>query len=214
MKKAIIILGTIALTCSLTVTGQIMGSYGVKAGVSLANQSYQFTPIEYTVETQPVIGPSLAFFVEAFRGEHLSIQVDLAYAPRGSKTTTSSVTVNHLDNDRIIVNEGDLQVSKFNYLSLSPMARLRAQKGAITPYVLLGPRIDLLLNYNTGSDHPLEEQNSLVVGLSGGVGLEYSLTMAGVFAELQYQPDLSPVTNMEPLLINNNSLVFTVGIRF
>ncbi|MCK4747237.1 MAG: PorT family protein [Bacteroidales bacterium] len=199
---------------SFVLYGQIPASFGLKGGISLANQSFRITPIDYELETKALSAPALALFVEAFKGNHFSFQMDVGYVVKGSSTTTQSVTVNHLDNDRIIVNEGDLQVSKFNYLSLSPMARLRAQKGAITPYVLLGPRIDLLLNYNTGSDHPLEEQNSLVVGLSGGVGLEYSLTMAGVFAELQYQPDLSPVTNMEPLLINNNSLVFTVGIRF
>lgn len=214
MKRVIPVIIFALLSGSLAVHGQFIGSMGLKAGISLANQRYRFTPIDYTLETDPVTGPGISVFTEAFRRGHLSLQSDLAFAVKGSKTTTQSVTVNHLDNDRIIVNKGDLKVSKFYYLSLCPMARYRMDKESMTPYAMMGPRLDFLLKYKTGSDYPLEEQNKIILGLSGGVGVEFNLNHLGVFIEAQYQPDISPVTSREPLHINNNILLFTMGIRY
>ena len=213
MKAVKIVILFMLLTETFAVQGQIIESMGLKAGISMANQSYRFTPIDYAIETEPVIGPAAGLFVETFRKEHLSIQMDLAFAAKGSKSSTQSITVNHLDNDRITVNEGDLRVSDFYYLSLSPMARYRFENERMSPYFLLGPRLDFLLKYKTDSDYPLEEQNSVIVGLSGGMGLEFKLRELGVFVEVQFQPDLSTVTSKDPLRVNNNILFISLGVR-
>jgi hypothetical protein len=213
MKRVIPVLIFALLTATLPVDGQLINSVGIKAGISLANQSYQFTPIDYTLKTDPVIGPAAGIFLEAFRSKHFSFQSDLTFVTKGSKTTTQSVTVNHLDNDKIVVNEGDLKVSMFYYLCLSPMARYRLDLASITPYAMLGPRVDFLLRYKTDSDYPLEEQNKVIPGLTGGLGIEFNLNTMGLFIEIQYQSDLMPVNGKDPLLINNNIFLFTLGIR-
>jgi len=214
MKRALPAIAIIILSAAMTVEGQFMGNVGLKAGVSLANQDYKITPIDYVLETDPVIGPGIAIFIEAFRGKRFSFQSDLAFVTKGSKTTTQSVTVNHLDNDNIVVNEGDPKVSKFYYLCLSPMARYRIDLERITPYALLGLRVDFLLKYKTDSDYPLEEKNKVIPGLTGGLGVEYNLNGLGIFIEFQYQTDAMPVTGIDPLLINNNIFLFTLGIRY
>jgi hypothetical protein len=214
MKRVIPVILFVFLITTVTVQGQFIESVGLKAGISLANQSHQITPIDYTLETDHVTGPAAGIFMEAFRGRHFGFQSDLAFVTKGSKTTTQSVTVNHLENDKIIVNEGDLKVSKFYYLCLSPMARYRINLERITPYALLGPRVDFLLKYKTDSDYPLEEQNKVIPGLTGGLGVEFDLNGLGVLFELQYQSDIMPVTGKDPLLINNNILLFTLGIRY
>ena len=214
MKRVSPIIIIILLSATLTVEGQFINSVGLKAGISLANQSHQITPIDYTLKTDPVIGPAAGIFLEAFRGKHFSFQTDLAFVTKGSKTTTQSITVNHLDNDNIVVNEGDLKVSNFYYLSVSPMARYRIDMESITPYAMLGPRVDFLLKYKTDSDYPLEEQNKVIPGLTGGLGVEFNLNEMGIFIEFQYQSDLMPVTGKDPLLINNNIFLFTLGIRY
>ena len=214
MKRVIPVIIIFLLSATMTVEGQFISSVGLKAGISLANQSHQITPIDYTLETDPVIGPAAGIFLEAFQGKHFSFQTDLAFVAKGSKTTTQSVTVNHLENDRIMVNEGDLQVSKFYYLSFSPMARYRIDLESISPYAILGPRVDFLLKYKTDSDYPLEEQNKVIPGLTGGVGAEFNLNALGIFIEFQYQSDAMPVTGKDPLLINNNIFLFTLGIRY
>ena len=214
MKRVIPVIIFFLLSATLTVEGQFIGSVGLKAGISLANQSHQITPIDYTLETDPVTGPAAGIFMEAFRAKHFSFQTDLAFVAKGSKTTIQSVTVNHLDNDNIVVNEGDIKVSNFYYISISPMARYRIDLENITPYAMLGPRVDFLLKYKTDSDYPLEEQNKVIAGLTGGVGAEFNLNALGIFIEFQYQSDAMPVTGKDPLLINNNIFLFTLGIRY
>jgi hypothetical protein len=202
------------LSSTLMVDGQFIDGVGLKAGVSLANQRHRITPINYTLETDPVMGPGIAIFMEAFQGKRFGFQSDLAFITKGSKTNTESVTVNHLENDRITANRGDLKTSKFHYLCLSPMARCRIELDRLTPYALLGVRMDFLLAYRTDSDYPLEEQHTVIPGLTGGLGLEYNLNGLGIFLEFQYQSDVMPVTGKDPLLINNNILLLTLGIRY
>jgi hypothetical protein len=214
MKRLLPALILMLLSATLAVEGQFISSLGLKAGISLANQSHQITPIDYTLETDPLIGPAAGIFLEAFRGKRFSFQSDLALVTKGSKTSTHSVTINHLDNDNIIVNTGDPKVSRFYYLFLSPMARYRIDLKRITPYALLGLRVDFLLKYQTDSDYPLEEQNKVIPGLTGGLGVEYNLNELGIFIEFQYQSDAMPVTGKDPLLINNNIFLFTLGIRY
>jgi len=214
MNRIAIIIFIPVLAGSITAHGQVMESMGLKAGLSLANQSHQFTSIDYTLDTEFIVGPSVALFFEAFRTEHLSFQLELAYVAKGSKTTIQSVTVNHLENDLLTVNQGDLNVSRFSYLVCSPMVRYRFERERTIPYLLLGPRLDYLLTYKTDSEYPLEEQNSFILGLHGGAGVEFRIGGLGIFGEVQYQPDLSPVTNQEPILLNNDVLLFNLGIRY
>ena len=75
--------------------GQNPASYGLKAGVMIANQSWRYTNLDYTLETEPDGGLAVAIFVEAFKGERFSFQLDLAYLEKGSTTTTESITINH-----------------------------------------------------------------------------------------------------------------------
>jgi hypothetical protein len=214
MKRAIPAILFFLLFATPGVDGQFISSMGLKAGISLANQTYIFTPIDYTLKTDLVLGPSAGIFLEALRGKHFSFQSDLTFVTKGSKTTTESITVNHLENDRIIVNEGNLKISRFYYLCLSPMARYRMDLDHITPYVFLGPRVDFLVKYKTDSDYPLEEQNKVIPGLTGGLGTEFNLNTLFIFIEVQYQSDIMPVTGIDPLLVNNNVLLFALGIRY
>ena len=214
MRRRNLILALIVISGFNPATAQFFSSYGVKAGLALSNQSYVLTPIDYQMDTKSILSPNLAFVAELFKADHFSMQTDLAFACRGSSTTTRSVTVHHLEGDRLTIEEGEKATSRFRYLSLSPMLRARTGNEGIDPYALLGPRLDLFLYYSSQSEYPLEEQNHFILGLSMGVGIEFPLQRNALFAEIQFQPDLSPVTNREPLLVNNNSLVFTVGIRW
>jgi len=214
MKKRLVTIALIVWACLSVLNGQFVSSFGAKAGISVADQSYQLEPIDYKLETDAVLGPTFSLFMEAFKGNHFSMQLDLSYFLKGSRTSTQSVTVDHLNNDRIIVNEGEMSTSKFSYVSLAPMVRYRLGKGSLQPYFLLGPRVDILLKYQSDSEYPLDDQNSLIPGLTLGTGLEYPLNDLGLFIEFQYQGDIIPVTGQDPLLVNNHFLSLTLGVRW
>jgi hypothetical protein len=214
MRKILPFIAIFLLAGSADLSGQFPASFGLKAGISAANQTYTFTPIEYTIDTEPVFGPYFALFLEAFKADHFSFQLDLGYALKGSLTRTQSVTVNHLDNDRIVVTVGETATSTFTYLSLSPLARYRLGKSSLVPCFLLGPRMDFLLKYNTDSGYPLDDQNKVIPGLTLGAGLEYRIKGLGLFTEFQYQGDFFPVTGRDPLLVNNHMISLALGLRW
>ena len=207
-------IGLICILGSQLANAQFISSFGVKGGVALSNQSYKITPINYLLDTDPILSPSLVFFAEAFQGDHFTLQTDFAFACRGSSRTTESITVDHQNSNQLIVNEGDKVTSRHRYLAISPMLRARTNNGGVDAYALLGPRVDFLLYYSTDSDYPLEEQNNVILGFTMGVGVSFPMKQNVLFTEIQFQPDLSPLTNQEPLLVNNNSLVLTLGYRW
>ena len=57
MKRLAWIIGITWIAGLQLAGGQVIGSMGLKAGVSLSNQSYRFTPIDYTMETEAILGP-------------------------------------------------------------------------------------------------------------------------------------------------------------
>jgi hypothetical protein len=137
----------------------------------------------------------------------------LIYAVKGSKSSSGIITVNHTDNDNIVVTESELALSKFRYLTFSPMARYRLEKGKMGIFGLLGPRMDILLAYDTDSEYPLIEQNNYLFGLTGALGIEIGFPLISVFSEVQFMPDLSPVSNFGTLFVKNNTFLVDIGIR-
>ena len=214
MKRSVIVLLFVLLSGTMLVRGQFIDSYGLKTGLCIANQSIRFTPIDTELPTDVLIGPTALVFAEIFKGKHLSFQMDLGVMFKGCKTTAQSVTVDHTNNDRIVVNEGPLVTSAFQYITVSAMGRFERQYGAFDIYALLGPRLDYLVNYASDSPYPLDTQHAMLIGLTGGFGTGYSLENFRVFGEFQYLPDLRPVYNITPLLINNNAICLCIGIGF
>jgi len=214
MKRTIAFFVSFFLFLPILVQGQVFSSTGVKAGMTISNQSIRFSPVDYyEMDTKSVVRPGFALFFEALQGEKFSLQFDIGYLGKGCKTSTESISIDHLNDDRLIINTGDLTRSSFSYYSISPMLRYRSPIGVLTGYFLLGPRFEILSSYQTDSDYPLESQNDFILGLTGALGIEMELNKFNVFAEFQYQPDLSPVTNEGAILINNNISFINLGIR-
>lgn len=214
MRRLWIIIGIVGIIGAQRAEAQFIAGMGIKGGVAVSNQSYRITPLDYTLDTKAILSPSLGFFIESFKGDHFTMQTDLSFACRGSSTYTESISIDHTNSNQVIVNEGEEVTSRHRYLSIAPMLRARTNNGGIEAYALFGPRLDILLYYSTQSDYPLESQNHLILGLNLGIGVEFPVKQNMLFTEIQFQPDLSPVTNQEPLLVNNNSLVLTLGYRW
>jgi len=191
-------------------------SMGVKAGLSLSNQRVVFTLPggNYRMETGSIAGPAASFFLEFTRGEHWDIRLEAGYLPMGSSTTTGSITVYHLEDNRVVENKGDLTRSSFQYFSLSPALKYKPLPGRLSPYLLAGPRLDVLLGYNNGTGYPLDDQNKLIPGVSAGGGVEFMPGRFGLFLEGLYLAGALPVTGKDPIHIRNYGGLFTIGLRY
>jgi hypothetical protein len=212
MKKNIL-LGLLVLGACITAEAQLIDSYGLKGGLVLAEQDVAFTPLDTELPTDILPGMGAAIFVEMFQRSKLSLQLEAAYRSKGHRTTAQSLTVDHLNNDSIIINHGPEVTAKFKYLQFSPMVRIRTELGPTTVYTLVGPAVNFLLDYNSTSPWPLQDQNNMLLGLNGSLGVEYALPKISLFAELAYEVDLMPVYNTQPLWISNSAVIISIGIR-
>jgi len=213
LRFILISLGFISLNACIE--AQQLRSLGLKTGISISNQHVLFTlpDRDYRMETQILAGPSASFFVEFAKGERWSLETDLSYSSKGSSTTTESITVYHLENNRITENEGELTSTRMHYLSLAPQLRYRFPGNKLRPYLLLGPRIDLLMGYSNDSGYPLDEQNKIIPGISTGAGLELQAGRLGLFLEGLYLLDALPLTQDDPVHIRNRGGQVNLGIR-
>ena len=75
MKRILVSTAVIFWAGTSLVSGQFPSSLGVKAGISVADQTYKFEPIDYKMETDVVLGPAFSLFMEVLRGDHFSLQV-------------------------------------------------------------------------------------------------------------------------------------------
>lgn len=215
IRNVIIYVLLLALPTGLS--GQRTWNAGLKAGASLATQTVLFElpdQGDYKMETGGIAGPTASLFVETGKGGRWGTQLDISYIPKGSSTTTESITVHHLEDNRITENKGEKSTSRFHYLSMAPQVRFRILKGGVTPYLMVGPRVDFLLNYSTDSSYPLEDQNKVIAGLNLGAGVDANLTGLALFAECIFQGDAFPVTGADPMLINNHAFLLTLGLRY
>ncbi len=213
MRKPDILLLMIFTIGLLNLNAQTIKSIGIRSGSSITNQNHKLSGIDFTIDTDNKIGIYEAFSIELFNHKYFSLVTDFFYIGKGSKTNFLSVTVDHLNNNNLIINEGESLVTKYNYLSFTPLLRTRFESEKITPYFIIGPRIDFQTSYKTDSDYKIEGQNKVLYGFNYGLGAEINISNLGFIAELQHNIDFSYVYNNLGVELRNKTFIAFLGIK-
>jgi hypothetical protein len=104
---------------------------------------------------------------------------------------------------------------RVDYLSFPLLAKLRLLFPILTPYIIAGPRADLLVyKKGDGFDAVIDEFKSTDVGATVGVGVEVNTPLpVGLLAEVRYNASLTDSFKNEFLTVRNRSFDFLVGLR-
>ena len=216
MKQILALL--FACSAILQANGQVLKSIGLKGGVSVANQDWNYKSTTYTLNTENRNGFYSALTFEFLKSKYLSLSTDLGYCAKGSATEVMNTT-----ND---LPEGDgtyeTYDTKFDYFTLSPSIKLRYETTHLVPYALFGLRMDYQLSYKSDFDYQLIEKefNKTIWGANFGAGLEYKFKQLGIFLEGQYQYDFTKVLDMpesasnSAVEVNNEAFVICVGLKY
>jgi hypothetical protein len=87
--------------------------------------------------------------------------------------------------------------------------------GSFTPYLLIGPKVDLELSKSTEPSGPLyDDFNQFRVGLKLGIGSEINVINLRFLAEFVYDTDFSNLYKNDYLEITTYSYDFRIGIYF
>lgn len=202
MKKSFLLLAAIAFASvasfaqtTSTVTASPV-SFGVKAGINLANLSAKSTGSDFE-NLKSKIGLNAGVFATFHVSESFGIQPELAWSTLGAKAK-----------------EGDTKLA-FNYLTLPVLAKYTFTGSGFS--LLAGPQIGYLLSAKAKGDGADQDIKDFLksTDFAGVAGLEFQIPNTKFNIAGRYQFGLSNILDADgDGKLKNNAATFTVGYRF
>ena len=203
---------SLLLVFSATSYSQIVNSFGIKSGIAITNQNWDYNIVNLSTENQYRTGLYLGITAEAFRSDYLSLQLDLGYIQKGMQFEVTSTTEQNPDGGPIISVD-----NRYDFICFQPTAKLRLPTEKFQPYILVGPRIDFYLGYY-GDEYlsyfEVSDLSSTTFGLSYGLGVDYNLDDFIISLEGQHQPDLTHFYEGFWLDAKNNAFAFLLSVKY
>jgi len=193
----------------LTVSAAAQPSFGVKAGLALTDQDFDYR--DFDVDFDSRTGVQVGLFADFAFNDYLRVSPEVRYVPVGVKT-------------KVIVTEpeypegtGERTIkSRIDYLSMPVVVKIGYPAEKFFPYLIVGPRVDFQL----GTDGDwfaaiYEDLDKVAFGLTVGGGVEIPLSPKyRLLAEFSYSPDLNKVYENDLLSVKNKTMSFLAGVRF
>jgi len=210
MFKKIIFLFISIIFISTSIQAQLIRSYGIKVGGSLAKQVWDYST-NYNLEADNRFGLNIGGFVEFLDIPFLSVVAEADYSQKGMEYTGTVHTTSYPSGITKTFN------NRIDYLSLFLMGKLRYNLVLFSPYLLVGPRVDIELgkNVETEFSSAYDDFKKGNVGLTIGVGTELIKVLPlSLLAEFRYNYDLTNVYSENGVDVKNQSFDFLIGIFF
>jgi hypothetical protein len=198
------------LTAASITHAQFVRGYGIKLGTVAANQSWKYTNTP-ELTTSARWGVTGGVYIELLDLPLISVVGEIQYTQKGMKLSTPITTESHPEGIGQFLTESP----RVDYLSVPILAKVRLPFPAISPYLIAGPRADLLLSKKgDGFDPVVDNFKSTEVGGTFGLGVElHTLLPVGLLAEIRYNPNFRDAYKSEFLSVRNHSFDFLVGLQ-
>jgi hypothetical protein len=184
-------------------------SYGLKFGASLSNESWNYTNYSYGFSPESRWGITLGGFIELFEHLHLSLITEADLIQKGISETFEVTTVSEPDG----TGEFITLRPRIDYLSILALGKARVELSGFSPYAIVGPRIDVVLNKAPdGFQAVIDGFNTVDVGVTLGVGTQLNFLPVRVLAEFRFSPNLTDSYRSQFLSIRANSIELLLGI--
>ena len=197
----------LVLAISSAAHAQTLQGYGVKAGVVIANQDFDYAE-DLDFHTKNRVGFNFGVYVEWLNLPHLSLLTEAHYVQKGMIIEN---IVNNEFGERIGIKEFDYRV---DYLSVPILVKISVNSQGFSPYLIAGPRFDFLLGYDSPGGGSLYDQfKDLDTGADIGIGLESNTEPLKILLEFRYSPDFSNAYKTDLLKVKNNSFEILIGLE-
>ncbi|MFZ1081620.1 MAG: porin family protein [Candidatus Kryptoniota bacterium] len=189
---------------------QLIRAYGLKLGTDAANESWVYTTFSNSPSDNRW-GFTVDGFVEFFNLPFFSGVAEIQYTQKGMMEKLPVTTDAGPEGTGQFLTIGP----SVNYLSIPLLAKVRFERGNITPYLIAGPRMDFLLSKNgNGYDLVVNQFKTSEFGATFGVGVELtSILPVGALAEFRYNPSFDDALNNGSVKVRNRSFDFLLGVR-
>jgi hypothetical protein len=211
MKTGILILLSSGILFPSYAGSQLLRGYGVKVGAISATQTWDYN-VDITIDAERRWGLDVGGYVELFDTPYLSLLGEVHYVQKGFTFTAIVSSINQPDG----TGEYLTVRPRVDYLSLPLLIKLRFDMQVVSPYVIVGPRLDLLIAKDPqGFQAVLNEFKAIDVGLSLGAGAEVPTSfLSSVLLEFRYSPTFNTSFSNAFLTVRNQSFELLLGVRF
>lgn len=208
MKSLFIIIFLIAF--AFNTSAQIISNYGLKLGVGISNQSWDYQA-DINLDFVNKIGLSPRVFADFFNLSFFQLQAELGYLQKGFEDKVPISTMTQPDGTGEYINVNN----RLNYLSFSALAKFKYENDMFTPYLIVGPQLNILLSKEIekgwGIVFDTFKENN--IDLSIGVGSEIkNILPVSILIEYRYERDFIDNFDSPNLNIKNYSHVILLGV--
>jgi len=165
----------------------------IQTGVSSSNLDWQISSLDWKHENKNLVGIPISIGLDYFQKKHFNISSNLGFLKKGGTVTlkapqqvlTSGITIG----DDYLSDQ--VTGANLDYLSFNTTCDFSYPlKNNITPFIGIGPRIDLLLNNE-------EIYNKYSYGLLFGGGLKYNIKKIQVGIRCDYYLNINNIYKTE-----------------
>jgi len=154
----------------------------IQTGVSVSNLDWQVSSLDWKHENKNLVGIPISIGLDYFQKKHFSLSSNLGLLKKGGTVTLKAPQ--QVPTPGITIGDEYLSDQKtganLDYLSLNTTCDFSYPfKNDITPFIGLGPRIDLLLDN-------VDIYNKYSYGLLFGGGLKYNIKKIQVGIRFDY----------------------------
>ena len=182
--------------------------YGLKLSYVSADQTWNYYTGS-TLNTKPITTFEIGIFSEWEYTKYFSVVYGVHFIQKGM-----SFEVAKFDDAYNIIGYNDY-VNIANYLSLPILFKLRYKMKLLTPYFIIGPRIDFFVSEKSEAGNIFEDFALQTVGLDFGLGCDFNAFEWGrIFIELRMSRDLQEAYETIHVKVWNETLQITLGINF
>ncbi|MDX9924473.1 MAG: outer membrane beta-barrel protein [Ignavibacteriaceae bacterium] len=212
MRKNIIFIVAFLIISNISY-GQMIPKVGLKFGLNISNSIWYFNePLNAELEWENYSSYTLRGFVEINLTDNFGIEGELGFSRKG---VYKEVPISPIDQPDVTIGISKTK-NITEYLSLAALAKYNIYKGFMSPYILAGPQINFLVNYNVrnGSERAYDEFNTAIFGYSVGSGIEINVKPIDILIEYRFERDLTNSNTTEEFDVHNYSHSIMAGLRY
>jgi hypothetical protein len=182
---------------------QLINSIGVMGGLTFSKQVWKYDTPEMKEKTKFRMGYNGSVFAEWFNHDYYRMITEVEYNQKGGKDVMDSGTYkNGLD-----------------YVSANFFFKIRQELYSITPYAVIGPRVEFLIAKKPADGYPyastINDFKTVHVTYSYGLGFEYIMLEPFIFLlEAQYNPDLTASYKDSNLKVKHKAIELRLGFKY
>lgn len=201
MKKLVIIFVMIAISSTYS---QFIKSYGLKVGGTISHQEWSvILPGDFTKDDK--LGINVGVFAEFISMPIFSLMTEMNYVQKGFESKYLNI-----DNGFVSFPTWKLRI---DYLNISLLAKSKIVLGIVSPYLFVGPRIDLELGRTSSIPNNVNyDFEKSMVGLKLGIGSELEIFQIKFLTEFIYDYGFGDLNKRENIEVKSNSIDFRLGI--